>query len=364
MFVALLLCLTALPAGFASAAGNAVTVSDTKILKNGREFLIKGMIFQSFVEPLALLQSAGDPSARYISNSIKARDFYFGQGSYAGGKDAFTLLKDWGVNTIRLNLNQSALDPQDPLYSDAYVKEIEAAVAQAEKSGDIVILTPFDGRNKNDPLIGHDPKTALDNATTVRAAQTLAQHFGHDTAVMLETLNEPFWTHSPHGWDLWLNGGIGPKGQVYAGVNAVIKAYRDAGARNVIVAQGINGNFRGFPGGLVDPLNQIAYAAHPFFGPEVTNEADWSARFGDFAASHPFVITAWQAKPSQRWCGPNDIDTPKRFLQYLHDRHIGLVGFAFDSLYSLVNDLEGTPTKWPDQCGKGGGMGELFKQHQ
>jgi endoglucanase len=147
-------------------------------------------------------------------------------------------------------------------------------------------------------------------------------------------------------------------------VNAVIKAYRDAGARNVIIVQAINADFRGFPGGVVDPLNQIAYSAHPFFGPRPTDEDDWNARFGDFAGSHPFVITAWGELPRGAWCGPNDINTPVRFMQYLHDRHISWVGFAFDSPSSMVSDMAGTPSTWPDRCGVRGGLGELFKKYR
>jgi endoglucanase len=45
---------------------------------------------------------------------------------------------------------------------------------------------------------------------------------------------------------------------------------------------------------LTDPLNQVAYAAHPYaFNADQETSSFWDASFGTFAQTAPVIITEW-----------------------------------------------------------------------
>jgi hypothetical protein len=120
--------------------------------------------------------------------------------------------------------------------------------------------------------------------------------------------------------------------------------------------------FRDYPGGVVDPDNEIAYSVHPFFK-KGTTIAEWNANFGNLAATQPVILTAWNADAQDQWCTASTLNSPSTFLNYLEQRHIGVVGFAFDVKATIVKNFAGSPTRWPNECGKPGGPGELLKAH-
>src|SRR3989338_5200888 len=279
-----------------------ITVQGNKILRNGQPFIMKGVVFESSQytdADLAFCSSPGHTDEVSCKKMKDSRDYYFARGAFASGNDVFSVLPQWGANTIRLNLGQALLDPQSPYYDAAYVQMVVDSVKRARDRGYVVIVSPFAGRNDRAGvyLNSHNPDTPLDSASTLSANETLAGLFKNDRGVIFETLNEPYWTHNAAGWGYWMNGGtnVGPNGWNFVVVNAVISAVRATGARNVIIAQGIGASFEGFPGGVIDSAGQLAYSAHPFLnkGPY---ESDWQARFGTFAATHPFLITAWGSK--------------------------------------------------------------------
>ena len=347
-----------------------VSVRGTSIMLDGKPFIAKGAIFQVFVETAEQLETCRQ-TEKYCDRHLEARDFYFGRGKYKG-QSGLDVAKDWGINTIRLNINQAALDLADPSYSDAYVEELIAATSLARSRGFVVILALFDARNRNTPqtLREANPQTPLDNEVTLAAAKVLARKFGKDKGVMLETLNEPF---SPvrraTGWLLWRDGGSPRRGRFagmrLVGVNAVIQAMRDAGATNVVIVQGL-GSFDGFPGGVRDPLNQIVYSVHPFFRDGKAKFIDWNRRFGDFTKSHPVLITAWGINWKRSWCDVTGIDKPRQFLQYLRSKGIGLVVYAMDVPSKLLWDFRTSreeTTTLGSSCEARGGIGDLVKSY-
>ena len=357
-------------------SNDVITVQGNKILRNGQPFIMKGVVFESSQytdADLAFCSSPGHTDEVSCKKRKDSRDYYIARGAFASGNDVFSVLPQWGANTIRLNLGQALLDPQSPYYDSAYVQMVADSVKRARDRGYIVIVSPFAGRNDRAGvyLNSHNPDTPLDSASTLRANETLAGLFKNDRGVIFETLNEPYWTHNATGWGYWLNGGtnVGPNGWNFVGVNAVINAVRATGARNVIIAQGIGASFEGFPGGVIDSAGQLAYSAHPFLnkGPY---ESDWQARFGTFAATHPFLITAWGSNTNDDWCAntATDISRPLEFLNYLKQRDIGLAGWAFDasgagSITKDFNTNPGAPSVLGAKCGDNGGVGTLVQQY-
>lgn len=114
---------------------------------------------------------------------------------------------------------------------------------------------------------------------------------GADRGVLFELFNEPRpapskpdLQPSPRNWAAWAGA-----------MNEVIRVIRQAGAVNVVVADGLQygEQLSGAPQ-LDDSLKQVAYASHPY----AHNAADqtvavWDAKFGDFAQSAPVIITEW-----------------------------------------------------------------------
>jgi hypothetical protein len=194
----------------------------------------------------------------------------------------------------------------------------------------------------------------LSTPETQQALEALAEEFGDDRDVMLETENEPFMNGGvarPTAWLLWRDGGPDPRPGstlTFVGVNGLIAAARARGAKNVIILQGLSGRFTGFPGGVVDPLNQLLYSVHPFFRTgRWPRDMDWDANFGDFAQTHPLAITAWNVNltlPDWAWCETWPLDTPLRFMDYLKAHAIGLIGWSFSVPGSMVRSLGGPPT--------------------
>jgi endoglucanase len=334
-----------------------ITVSGNQILRDGEPFIPKGVIFTFPLLPVALgLMPENSVQAYYISKQIAARNFYY--------ESAFPMLAEWGVNTIRFNVFEGSLDINNDLFSPEYADDLRQIVGLARQQGFAVILCLFDGGNQSDPATASRP-TALyrsapgklaATAITFRAFRKLARMFGKDQGVILETLNEPYC-----GWDLWLNGGL-HRDEAFYGVNSLIHVARIYEATNTILCCGPSGSFAGFPGGVRDPLNRIAYSIHPFFGQGITPE-DWDANFGNIAQSVPVVLSAWNADPRDPWCTPETMGVPQTFLDYLRSRSIGLVGFAFDMPGTIVKGLNGRPTQWPSDPGLSGGPGELLQNH-
>jgi hypothetical protein len=336
-----------------------VDVKDGDILLNGSPWEPRGMIFEGFLitrEDAADCVAKGkDTPNNYCQRHLDARDYFFGQGEFACHDALVLAKKNWQIDSIRFNLNQAALDHNSPHFSQAYVDEVKKAVNHARARGFVVFAALFSQRNENgaDFLDAKNPKTELSNASTKAAANTLASQFGDDRGVVIELLNEPYGPPGSGGrdgaWKLWRDGGSA-NGASFVGVNEIIASIRSKDAKNAVILQGVGGSFVGFPGGVVDSKNRLIYSAHPFLTAGEPEQVDWYSRFGRFANNHPFLITAWDTNTADDWCPQTGVQAPTRFVQYLHSRKWGLVGFAFDVGGSVTQNFRTAYDK-PTQLG-------------
>src|SRR3989344_5367193 len=123
-----------------------ITVQGNKILRNGQPFIMKGVVFDSFKytdADLAVCSVPSHPDYNKCQKGRDARDYYFGRGAFTSDNDMFSVLPQWGANTIRLNLGQAPLDPQSPYYDAAYVQTVADVVKRARDRGYIVVVSPF-----------------------------------------------------------------------------------------------------------------------------------------------------------------------------------------------------------------------------
>jgi endoglucanase len=268
-----------------------------------------------------------------------------------------------GADTVRFQVSEFGLDPDNTLYSPAYVQEIESAVATARSLGLTAIISV-----QAEPPAGESPRCPLPDAGTENVWEELAPLFADDPGVIFELYNEPAIHATASGWQLWLNGGPVSQANGFSceavGMQTLIDVIRDEDADNVIIVPGLNGEqtLAGMPA-LVDPADsvdpQLAYGIHY---PSPTGAIpEWNREFGALSDRVPVIVTEWDEN-STASCA-SDAPTMSPFLlDYLASKQIGIVGFAFDLPGTIIADWSYTPTSYDDfPCGTpGGGPGQLL----
>jgi endoglucanase len=269
-------------------------------------------------------------------------------------------MKAWGADTIRFQVSQAALDIQDPtspsLYDPSFLGEVVAGVTAARAIGLNVIVSVQDESGT-----GEATPTPLPNPGTGRAWEALAPAFKGDNGIMFEILNEPEPNHTAANWALWA-----------AAMNNMVTIIRNAGATNVLIADGLNyaEQLDGAPT-LADPLNQVAYGSHPYahsIDDQTVNGngmpfKGWDAKFGNVSVSSvaPVIVTEWSLENdiaatngnnTFQYCDSGSNQAGLNLLDYLQGKGIGLLAFSYDlpnqpmlpRTGRVMLDLNGTPS--------------------
>lgn len=305
----------------------AVSVLGVHLLRDGAVWTPHGVVSVAFVAP---------PAAQH---GVFARAYEH----YSSAELA--AIKAWGADTVRFQVSQPGLDPQNPLYTESFLATVRGAVLAARKIGLNVIVSVQDESQS-----GETAPAPLPNAATRRVWNVLSPLFNGDLGILYEILNEPRLPATAANWVAWAES-----------MNEAIRTIRASGARNVVIADGLlfAERLNGAPP-LTDPAGEVAYAAHPYaHNAEGQREDAWERKFGAFAKTAPVIVTEWTTVP-KFYC---DADTPSSalaFVRSLHARGIGLTAFAFDfganRFGSVVQDFRGTPSTYADgvQCGDPG----------
>ena len=318
-----------------------VRVAGNRLLRDGRLFVPAGFTLVALVNPEAVGETAW--AARRL------------------GPKTMEAAIAWGANTIRFQLSQRGLDPTDPLFSQAYLDRIVAGVGLARSYGFAVVLSIQD----QGPSGGNSH--AQPSEATIRDWQTLTALFNGDQHVIYEIFNEPQNRPTADGWAVWRDGGPPERNQgtPAVGHQRVLEAIRATGATNVVIADGAQFAQRldGIPL-LHDPLGQVAYGVHPYLTHTLREPDDWEPGFGFLSSQFPVVATEWTAVPGVRFCKPEWETTSPLLVEFLQQREIGMLAWAFDVLDTLIADGQHTPTSLEGfQCGEAfeHGPGTLIK---
>ena len=310
------------PAGGVRVAGN-------RLLRDGELFVPAGFTMVALVNP------TGEGETAWAARRL--------------GPKSIEAALAWGANTIRFQLSQRGLDPLDPLFSQAYLDRIVAGVGLARSAGLAVVLSIQD----QGPSGGSSH--AQPSEATIRDWQTLTSLFNGDQHVIYEIFNEPQNKPTPDGWAVWRNGGPPERNQgtPAVGHQRVLEAIRATGSTNVVIADGAQFAQRldGVPL-LHDPLGQVAYGVHPYLTHTLREPDDWEPGFGFLSTQFPVVATEWTAVPGVRFCKPEWETTSPLLVEFLQERNIGMLAWAFDVLDTLIADGQFTPTSLEGfQCG-------------
>ena len=230
----------------------------------------------------------------------------------------FADMKAAGADSVRMQVAQPGMDPTnvEGLYSQTYSNNAIAAVKAARAAGLTVILSVQD-----EPQSGETTPETLPNATTQRVWGVLAPIFGKDKGVLFELFNEPNLAANTENWQAWATA-----------MNTTIQTVRSMGSENVIVADGLAmaQALTGAPA-LTDSMNEVVYASHPYVNQQEGEagfmSAAWDEKFGDFAATHPVLISEWG---EGYFHNANTAAETLNFLAYLQGKNIGLEAGIWD----------------------------------
>jgi Cellulase (glycosyl hydrolase family 5) len=266
---------------------------------------------------------------------------------------------DWCANTVRLQLDQDNLiGPDGTTFNAAYLKAIEAEVAEAQSDQLVVVLndsTEFAPDNASVFQRGPVPSTEI-------FWKDMTALYGKDPQVIFDLFNEPRMYHPgmslAQKWRLWLNGGTFAGVFYPFGMAHLVTYVRDTlGARNLFWVEGPRYSL-GFAGmareHAVIHVSGVVYAMHHTIG--AINPDVWYAEFGYIVATGigPVVLGEWtnyEPAPQNSYagapgsCWPDASTMVPAFLQYLASRGIGLDAYQLQPGYLIRSYADmGDPT--------------------
>jgi hypothetical protein len=229
-------------------------------------------------------------------------------------------VQEWRANLIRLPLSQDRWFGKAPEQQDggagyrALVRQVVDFCA-AHNAYVILDLHWSDAGEWGRNIGQHD----LPDHNSVVFWKDFAATYRNNPAVLFDLYNEP----SNVTWEQWFKGGPLTETTDKPGITltyeavglpVLVTAIRSTGAKNVIVAGGINWAYE--VGGIVDGRalsdpsgNGVVYAVHPYpheydgIGRETI--ARWTARMEAFARKFPILVTEFGSLSSD-WPFPSD----------------------------------------------------------
>ena len=272
-------------------------------------------------------------------------------------KTVNTAIQDWHVNIIRLPLAQDrwfGKMPEQTNSSDAYRALVHEVVDACASQGCYIILDLHWsdcnewGMNVN--------QHSLPDSNSVVFWKDIAPVYANNPAVLFDLYNEP---HDVT-WDEWLNGGrikdrpngpgAGPaKTYDAVGMQQMLDTVRGAGAKNVVVAGGLDWayDFSGILDGrqLSDPKGYgVIYANHCYDNKKDSVDA-WIAKMEKASAKLPVIVSEFggNSGPSREVHWDNWL---LHVLQALNEHHWSYTAWDFHTSArpNLITDWKYTPS--------------------
>jgi hypothetical protein len=183
-----------------------------------------------------------------------------GRGIFSGpsGQASINAMKGWGVNVVRVPLNEACWNAEpyvDPAYSGKnYRVAIKTYVKLLNANGIVAILDlhwsdglytgPSSGCSSAEALC---QKPMPDLVGSVSFWSSVASAFKGNDAVIFDLFNEPYPDRAlpteSAAWECWRNGGAYCRSGIHypvAGMQILVRAIRVTGANNVIMLGGLD----------------------------------------------------------------------------------------------------------------------------
>jgi hypothetical protein len=293
-----------------------------------------------------LIDGRGDPVTLHGVN-IDGGEWQclYGDAFYGPSDDAsIDAIASWNVNAVRIPLNEDCWLGINGVRIDSavYRAAIRDYVERLHAKGMYAILDlHWSAPGTTIAHLGANFSGFFGMADADHSPDfwsSIATYFKDDDAVLFDLFNEP----NGISWDCWLNGCFAPRGFQTAGMQEMVDAVRETGARQPIMLGGLD--FAGELGQAWldhlprDPARQLVASAHTY---GLTN---YATNLGPVAAQHPVVV----GEVGQLNCDHNYID---KFLPWADKNGISYLAWAWfvgdcAGVPSLISDYDGTPTKY------------------
>jgi endoglucanase len=261
----------------------------------------------------------------------------------------------WHANVLRLPVAQDRWFGQSPTQNDDggnYRKLVDSVIKAAAARNAYVVL---DLHWSDAGAWGRDiGQHSMPDLNSVFFWQDAARRYANNPAVLFDLYNEP----RDVSWAVWKSGGVvterGKEGAetVYKtpGMQKLVEVIRGAGAKNVLVAGGLDWAYdlSGITGGyaLSDPQgNGIMYATHiyPWKGAHAEN---WDPHVTIIADKYPILVGEVGCEPDPKQPAPK-VWAPE-ILAYINRHNFHWTAWCFhpDASPRLLADWTYAPTPY------------------
>ena len=272
-------------------------------------------------------------------------------------REDFQRMRDWGARAVRIPLDQDFMLPGAARYRADYRERIRAIVRTTADVGFDAVILDLHWSDRGDLANPRPAQQRMADSNSLAFWRMVADDFKGDGRVMFELYNEP---HDV-SWDVWLDGGALPEVRhrdgtvdpafVAVGMQQMYDAVRSTGARNVVVAGGLDWAYdlSGVPTHRLRGYN-VAYATHPYPF-ESKLPATWDRSFGDLSATDLVIATEFGDNRAQ--CTP---EYSAQFVDYARRHGLSWTAWAWFApgdapseerlcrFPSVIARWDGTPT--------------------
>ena len=248
-------------------------------------------------------------------------------GQYLSEQDILNMLK-WGINTIRIDLNQNYWFESGPVDEMGSYKQIINAIVYYAVEHDMAVILDLHWTEN-----GHQSNMA--NKQSIQFWKEVATDYKDFGTVIFELFNEPVNIDK----NIWLKGDA-----TYAGYQDLYNAVRNVGAQNIVLVNGIEW---GYDLSFVNDSfkidgNNIAYGSHPY------NRTSFGHNFDGVLGKFPLIFTEFGSNQMSNF--PNGYQPIyQAVLDFIQANDVSYTGFAWwveannPAFPALIQDWDGTP---------------------
>jgi endoglucanase len=255
-------------------------------------------------------------------------------------------MKAWKVNTVRIPLNEACwlgLANVKPEYRGAPYREAVVGYVQRLHAAGLYVILDLHWNAPGDQR-ALDQQYDADADHSPAFWRSVAATFRSDRAILFDLYNEPH----DLSWACWRDGCKTPDGWTAAGMQQLVGAVRQTGAKQPLLLGGLNwsndltGWLRWRPR---DPARQLVASVHVYPGNACGDAACWTSTIAPVAKQVPVV----SGEIGQKDCRHDFIDA---YMTWADANGVSYLAWAWMDwgckLPGLLQDFDGTPTAYGD----------------
>ena len=282
------------------------------------------------------------------------------------GQASITAMKSWGVNAVRVPLNEACWNAEsyvNSAYAGAnYQSAIKAYVNLLNANGIVAILDLhwtdglYTGNSSGcSPAEAVCQKPMPDSAESVPFWSSVATAFKDKDAVIFDLFNEPYPDRAlpteTAAWECWLDGGSACSAGIsypVAGMQTLVNTVRATGANNVIMLGGLtysNNLTEWLKYEPSDPDHNLVASWHSYNFNSCSTQSCWTSQISPIIAQVPLIA----GEIGENDCAEDYIDPLMTYLDSLSTSYLAWAwnaDFKCSGGPGLITDYSGDPTAY------------------